>query len=49
MKDIVEILSNIKSIGYFLAKPKDVEVNAKLHDEIIAKENKDLTADIVDL
>ena len=49
MKRIEEILSNIKSIGYFLASHNDIEANAKLHQEIKDSEGKDLTSDIVDL
>ena len=48
MNNIDEILSNIKSIGFFLANRKDIESNFKLHEKI-KKEGKELTSDIIDL
>lgn len=45
---IAEILSNIKSIGYYLASKKDIGVNSDFHKQ--AKEDrKYLTSDITDL
>lgn len=48
MNDINEILSNIKSIGYYLASQKDVDANFKFHKDIKVK-GKHLTSDITDL
>ena len=48
MNKVEEILSNIKSIGYFLASKKDIDSNVELHSEI-AKTGKELTSDITDI
>lgn len=45
---IEEILSNIKSIGYYLASKKDIDDNIEFHKKI-KEEKKDLTSDITDL
>lgn len=47
-KKIEEIISNIKSIGYYLASEKDIDANAKFHKDI-EDDDKYLTSDITDL
>jgi hypothetical protein len=46
-KKIEEILSNIKSIGYYLASKKDVGANSGFHKQI--EPARYLTSDIIDL
>ena len=46
MDKIDNILSNIKSIAFFLAKEKDILVNSEIHKISI---NKEIDSDIVDL
>jgi len=48
MNKIEEILSNIRSIGYYLASKKDIDANFELHEKI-KEQGKDLTSDITDL
>ena len=48
IKNIEEIISNIKSIGYYLASKEDIDANLEFHDQLKLK-NKDLTSDITDL
>ncbi len=48
MITVEKILSNIKSIGYFLASKKDILANADFHTKI-EQDGGELVADIVDL
>lgn len=47
-KQIEEILSNIKSIGYYLASKKDIDANFEFHKQIDTAK-KYLNSDITDL
>ena len=47
-KKIEEILSNIKSIGYYLASKNDINANLEFREQI-GKNEKYLTSDITDL